>query len=201
MRPVHFLLAHCRTGRSPSARLCFRMTVVLLFETHATSEDNEAGIASGWCGCAGCRPLGESQARELGRRYSIAISRCLLLGSSVARTAPPRSHLPAVAYRSSADSRLRECHYGDLTGRPASEIEAVRGRSSPRRFPTVRATRGHARVGEVLAEIAREPSRGYRAPHRPSRDLLRARASLAWGASVGMRWRRRGVGNPAGHIS
>ncbi len=41
--------------------------VVVVFETHATSLDNEAGLASGWFDVA-LSVTGEAQARELGAR-------------------------------------------------------------------------------------------------------------------------------------
>jgi broad specificity phosphatase PhoE len=41
--------------------------LVIVFETHATSLDNEAGLASGWFD-VGLSPAGERQARDLGER-------------------------------------------------------------------------------------------------------------------------------------
>ena len=37
-----------RGGEQPGRRYARRMTLVLVYETHATTTDNEAGIATGW---------------------------------------------------------------------------------------------------------------------------------------------------------
>ena len=42
---------------------------MIIFETHATSLDNEAGLASGWFD-VDLSPLGRQQARALGARYA-----------------------------------------------------------------------------------------------------------------------------------
>lgn len=74
-----------------------RVPMRLVFESHATSLDNEVGLASGWFDVA-LSATGEEQARTLGDRS-----------------------LPIVR-----DARLRECDYGDLTRHPTSEIEQRR---------------------------------------------------------------------------
>ena len=43
------------------------MSVEIVYETHATSEDNEAGIATGWLP-GRLSTHGREQARELGER-------------------------------------------------------------------------------------------------------------------------------------
>ena len=99
--------------------------MTLIFETHATSLDNEAGLASGWFDVA-LSTTGEEQARLLGiRRHSddLAAVFCSDLARSFATA--------EIAFRGRAiplirDARLRECDYGDLTRRPASEIERRR---------------------------------------------------------------------------
>jgi broad specificity phosphatase PhoE len=99
--------------------------VSIVFETHATSLDNEAGLASGWFD-VDLSPSGELQARALGERYSadeVATVYCSDLRRAwrTAELAFEGRALPIVL-----DSRLRECDYGGLTRRPATEIDAVR---------------------------------------------------------------------------
>lgn len=108
--------------------------VTLIFETHATSLDNEAGLASGWFDVA-LSPAGEQQARELGARRSdddIAAVFCSDLSRSygTARIAFADRALPIIP-----DARLRECDYGDLTRRPTSVIEQRRLRQLVEPFP------------------------------------------------------------------
>ena len=100
-------------------------SLTLVFETHATSLDNEAGVASGWFD-VGLSTIGEEQARMLGarRRHEHLTN---VFCSDLARSF--RTAEIAFGDRSPAivrDARLRECDYGDLTRRPASEIEQRR---------------------------------------------------------------------------
>jgi 2,3-bisphosphoglycerate-dependent phosphoglycerate mutase len=98
---------------------------VVVFETHATSEDNEAGIATGWLGGA-LSPLGREQAAELGaRRRADGID--IVYASDLQRaveTAQIAFHGSAVPVR--LDWRLRECDYGDWNGMPRERLEAER---------------------------------------------------------------------------
>jgi broad specificity phosphatase PhoE len=107
---------------------------LIVFETHATSLDNEAGLASGWFDVA-LSETGEAQARTLGERRrgdDLAAIYCSDLQRAV-RTAEI-----AFADRGIAivqDARLRECDYGAFTRRPASEIEAQRALRIATPFP------------------------------------------------------------------
>ena len=105
------------TPRAPIVRL--------VFESHGTSLDNEAGLASGWFDVA-LSATGEEQARTLGARWhddQLAAVFCSDLSRSfrTAEIAFGDRSLPIIR-----DARLRECDYGDLTRQPASEIEQRR---------------------------------------------------------------------------
>ncbi len=107
---------------------------VVVFETHATSLDNEAGLASGWFD-VGLSPRGEQQARELGerrRRDAFAAVYCsdLTRAARTAELAFGERGIPIVR-----DVRLRECDYGALTRHPAADIEASRTRHIVEPFP------------------------------------------------------------------
>ncbi len=132
----------------------------LFFETHATSLDNEAGIASGWFDVE-LSPIGEAQARELGQRY---IDRAV---SAVFCSDLRRSYRTAeIAFAGgrvpiTRDTRLRECDYGDLTRRPTTVIDALRQTSVTVPFPNGESyDQVTQRVGDVLAEIARDHDHG-----------------------------------------
>jgi broad specificity phosphatase PhoE len=91
------------------------MSIEVVFETHATSEDNEAGLATGWLP-GRLSAAGREQARELGERrredgLSVVCTSDLRRAVETAEIAFAGSGLPIVA-----DSRLRECDYGDLNG-------------------------------------------------------------------------------------
>lgn len=99
--------------------------IKIWFEPHATTFDNEAKKASGW-NDVDLSEKGKQQAVEL-------IERCRSRGldaifcsdlQRAVKTAVPTSnelHLPIYA-----DKRLRECDYGDFTGKPGEVIEAER---------------------------------------------------------------------------
>ncbi|HET7352687.1 MAG TPA: histidine phosphatase family protein [Gaiellaceae bacterium] len=91
------------------------MSVAVVFETHSTSEDNEAGIATGWLP-GRLSALGREQALELGERRR-ADGIAIVFTSDLARTVETAeiafagSSLPIVQ-----EARLRECNYGELNG-------------------------------------------------------------------------------------
>ena len=100
-------------------------TLKLIFETHATTLDNEVGLASGWFD-VDLSAVGEQQARILGERRRddhLAVVFCSDLTRSfrTGEIAFGDRLFPIVR-----DARLRECDYGDLTRRSASEIEQRR---------------------------------------------------------------------------
>jgi broad specificity phosphatase PhoE len=110
------------------------MDLVVHFETHATSLDNEAGLASGWFD-TGLSPTGEEQARALGLRrrddhltavFCSDLSRAFRTAEITFRD----RDLPIVR-----DARLRECDYGALTRRPVLEIEERRAALIDTPFP------------------------------------------------------------------
>lgn len=152
---------------------------MLIFETHATSLDNEAGLASGWYD-VDLSPMGERQARELGERRSqqdIDVVFCsdLMRARRTAEIAFASRGIPIVA-----DTRLRECHYGDLTRAAASEVERRRSDHVDFPFPNGESyAQSVARVAEWMTEVRRTPRAhpmlviGHRATFFAFEHLLR----------------------------
>jgi len=129
----------------------------IIFETHATSLDNEAGRASGWHD-VGLSPAGEREAAELGRRHAASPPHVVYVSDAwrAFRTAEIAfgERVPIVR-----DIRLRECDYGRLTQAPLAAIDAVRHSHVTTPFPdgesyedVVARVRGW--LDEVLAENA-----------------------------------------------
>ena len=110
------------------------MTVELIFETHALTTDNEAGIATGWLPGA-LSPRGRELARALGERHrhrevaAVFVSD-LARAVQTAELAFGDRGIPIVR-----DARLRECDYGALTRHPAADIEARRASQIALPFP------------------------------------------------------------------
>lgn len=108
--------------------------VTIVFESHGTTFDNEAGLSSGLYDVA-LSPLGERQAKELGERYKdehFDAIFCSELQRSyrTAEIAFAGRSIPIIK-----DARLNECDYGDLTRRPSSEVQPRRGEFIEKPFP------------------------------------------------------------------
>jgi broad specificity phosphatase PhoE len=96
--------------------------VEIIFEAHATTLDNEAGVGSGWFDVE-LSSLGKTQAEELGRRYADAqfdAVFCSDLQRSYTTAEIAFAGREVLVVR---DERLRECNYGAMTRRRSSEIE------------------------------------------------------------------------------
>lgn len=83
----------------------------LIYETHATTLDNEQGIATGWLP-GELSERGRREAQELGRRRSEAG----VVFSSDLRRAVQTVELAGLRAPHFQDWRLRECNYGEFNG-------------------------------------------------------------------------------------
>jgi broad specificity phosphatase PhoE len=113
------------THRTLAARSGTFMQVTILFVTHSTSEDNEAGLASGHADTP-LSGLGLEQARRVGERLAereIDLVVCSDLQRSW-RTAEVAFEGRDLLVR--RDVRLREIDYGDMTQAPRALVEAQR---------------------------------------------------------------------------
>jgi 2,3-bisphosphoglycerate-dependent phosphoglycerate mutase len=130
------------------------VAIELVFETHATTVDNERGRATGWLP-GELSQRGQVQARELGRRrrgdriaavFSSDLARATQTGSlAFAGTSIPVLH----------DWRLRECDYGQRNGMPVTELQAGRREHLDRPYPAGESWRqATARVGWFLADLS-----------------------------------------------
>jgi broad specificity phosphatase PhoE len=105
---------------------------IICFETHATSVDNEAGLASGHYD-ADLSHLGVTQATELGRRYDQGDLQ-LVLTSDLRRAWRTAEIAFDGRVRIHRDPRLRECDYGVLTRSAAAVVESMRQSAVDRPF-------------------------------------------------------------------
>lgn len=98
----------------------------LIFESHATTIDNEARVASGWYDVE-LSELGKKQAKELGKRYQNNDQKIEAIFCSDLRRSFETAQLAfGTTYPIIQDKRLRECDYGDITRAPMVEIEKMR---------------------------------------------------------------------------
>jgi len=129
------------------------VAVEIVFETHAFSEDNEHGVATGWLpGRLSAR--GRTAARELGaRRRNDGIAAVFV---SDLRRAVETAEIAFAAQPVPMflDWRLRECDYGELNGAPATVVHD-RAAYLDTPYPRGESWRDAvARVGRVLPDLA-----------------------------------------------
>jgi 2,3-bisphosphoglycerate-dependent phosphoglycerate mutase len=110
------------------------MSIEIVFETHALSEDNERGIATGWLPgrlSAG----GRQNAARMGERrrddgIAAVFTSDLRRASQTAQIAFGDTDIPILH-----DWRLRECDFGQRNGTPAVEIRKDREAYVDRPYP------------------------------------------------------------------
>jgi broad specificity phosphatase PhoE len=158
------------------------MAVELIYETHATSTDNEAGIATGWLP-GELSETGRRQARELGERrrdegLAVVFSSDLRRAVETARLAFDGTGLPYLQ-----DRRLRECDYGELNGASVAQVRVERRRRIDEPFPGGESYQQVVdRTAEFLADLVRDWDGG--------RVLVIAHSANLWALEVLVHGRR-----------
>ena len=129
------------------------MVVQIVFETHQTTEDNEAGIATGWLP-GRLSALGRRQAAELGQRrrndgLDAVFSSDLTRATETVDLAFTGSDVPVLL-----DWRLRECDYGELNGMPRDRVHTDRLAQLATPFPGGESwQQAIERVGRFLTDL------------------------------------------------
>ncbi len=129
------------------------MSIEIVFETHALSEDNERGIATGWLPGRLCE-RGRADAADMGRRRSIdgitaVFASDLRRAAETAELAFGETGIP-ILY----DRRLRECDFGTRNGSPAAEVEKDRLDYCDHPYPGGEShNQAIARVARLLADL------------------------------------------------
>lgn len=169
------------------------MAIELVYETHAITTDNEAGIATGWLPGT-LSAAGRQTAADLGRRRrndGLAAVHVSDLARAVetAQIAFDGSSVPVVL-----DPRLRECNYGRLNGMPKERLDLERATHLDEPWPEGESYRQVvARTSSFLEDIARA-STGVRVlviAHSANQwaiDHLLLGTDLATLVAAGMTW-------------
>jgi 2,3-bisphosphoglycerate-dependent phosphoglycerate mutase len=129
------------------------MPIEIVFETHALSEDNERGIATGWRPGRLCE-RGRANAADMGRRrrddgIAAVFTSDLRRAAETAEIAFGDTDIP-ILY----DWRLRECDLGTRNGSPASEVSEDRLDYCDRPYPGGEShDQAIARVARSLADL------------------------------------------------
>jgi broad specificity phosphatase PhoE len=129
------------------------MTVEIVFETHALSEDNERGVASGW-NHSRLSAQGRQLALALGRRrcndgIALVFTSDLRRAVETTELAFDEADIPILH-----DWRLRECDYGGWNGQPAELLHGERWRYLDQPYPAGESWRKAVkRVRGVFADL------------------------------------------------
>jgi broad specificity phosphatase PhoE len=107
--------------------------IEIIFESHATTLDNEKKIASGHNDVA-LSEVGIEKAKQLGERRGDEHFDAIFC-SDLQRSYKTAELAFGDKFPVFQDRRLRECDYGDFEHRPSSEIEAGRPRRIIQPFP------------------------------------------------------------------
>jgi broad specificity phosphatase PhoE len=132
------------------------VAVQVIYETHATTVDNENGIATGWLP-GELSATGRDNARELGRRrrddgIDVVLTSDLARAVETVEIAFTGSDVPIIT-----DPRLREVDYGELNGAPVEVIHPQRRARVDSPFPGGQSYRAvTAGVRTLLDELLRE---------------------------------------------
>ncbi len=97
------------------------MVVRITYFVHGTTTDNEKDLATGWLP-GELSELGIHQARELGRLVSDKHFDVVFC-SDLKRAVDSAKLAFGDKYKIIPDKRLRECSYGDFTGKPAKDFK------------------------------------------------------------------------------
>ena len=124
------------------------MSIEIVFETHALTEDNERGIATGWLP-GRLSAHGRANAAEMGRRrrddrIAAVFTSDLRRATETAEIAFGGTDMP-ILY----DWRLRECDFGARNGSSAVEVKRDRLDFCDRPYP------GGESHGQAIARVAR----------------------------------------------
>ena len=105
----------------------------IYFAAHATTTDNEEGIASGWKD-VGLSELGKKQAGEMKEHFKDG-KIDLICCSDLKRALDTVKIAFGDEYPVISDERLRELNYGDFSGQPSKIVESMKKERIKEPFP------------------------------------------------------------------
>jgi broad specificity phosphatase PhoE len=109
--------------------------MLVIFEPHATTVDNENQVASGWNDVA-LSKKGEQQAKELGQRYNLSQLDAVFCADLQRSYRTAQLAFPAINTKQLfIDWRLRECDYGDMTLSTREVLDTDKIKRITERFP------------------------------------------------------------------
>jgi broad specificity phosphatase PhoE len=124
----------------------------IYFVTHATSKDNEVGIASGWRDVE-LSEIGIQQAKSVGERFK-GVKIDLICCSDLKRAVDTVKIAFGEKYLVIINKRLREINYGDFNGKPKELIDLIKEKHIKEPFPNGESyEQAIARVQDFFKEL------------------------------------------------
>jgi broad specificity phosphatase PhoE len=108
--------------------------IIVIFESHGTTFDNESHLSSGWFDVE-LSPLGKDQAKELGGRYVDKNFDAIFCSDLQRSYKTAEIAFEGRNFKIIKDKRLKECNYGDFTRRSSDEVEVEKGNRINGPFP------------------------------------------------------------------
>lgn len=109
--------------------------MLIIFESHATTLDNEAQVASGWNDVA-LSKKGKERARELGKRHKLDELDAVYCADLRRAYHTAQLAFPKISPKKLfMDWRLRECDYGKMTLAARQELDADKLNRVNKPFP------------------------------------------------------------------
>ena len=108
--------------------------VTIIFESHGTSFDNEAHLASGWDDVE-LSPVGKQQSKELGARYHNEHFDAIFCSDLKRSVETATIAFVGRDLDIRIDPRLRECNYGDLTKAASDVVDLEKPKRIHEPFP------------------------------------------------------------------
>lgn len=174
------------------------MTVHITYFVHGTTTDNEQGLATGWSPGA-LSPPGIRQARGSSATETFDAVFCSDLKRAVDSAAPAFGDRHTIT----KDERLRECNYGDFTGKPAQQFKGNMQAFAETPFPNGESFRDvEKRIAAFLAFLKKKYNGkhvalvAHQSPQLALDVLLKGRT---WQQAIGEDWRRRNAWQPGWH--
>jgi broad specificity phosphatase PhoE len=109
------------------------MSVKITYFVHGTTTDNEKDLSSGWNDVE-LSELGKRQSEELANKTS-QYNFDVVFTSDLSRAYHSAKITWGDKYKIIQDSRLRECNYGDLNGKPSDDVEPLQEKSTSTPMP------------------------------------------------------------------
>lgn len=129
--------------------------VTIIFESHATSFENEKHLTSGWNDVE-LSPLGLKQSKDLGERRKDEHFDAIFC-SDLQRSYKTAQIAFGDMFPIIKDDRLRECNYGDLTSKPEQVVVPEKLKRIQTPFPNGESyEQGMQRMKSFLKELIKK---------------------------------------------